>query len=162
MATLGQLVGSDLIEDFSNWEFSEIEIVLQALSKEDATDLKQVEKLQRESLRGADLISDYLSKMVKTVSFLESKLNSVKNKAALDYSPPKEGSRVTADVRRLVAESAPEVEEISGQLARCRGAKVFLEKKFDILIRAHYFYKEVAGGLRRTTLGRDNGSQTEW
>lgn len=162
MPTLGQLIGTDLIEDFNNWDFSEVEKVLQQLAMAEVPDLSHAELLQQQALRGADIISEYLSKMVKTVSYLESKLNSVKNRAALDFKP-EEGQKATADMRKQFGESAPEVDQLSAQLARSKGAKVLLEKKFDLIIRAHYQYKEVAAGLRRTILGQPNGStSSEW
>lgn len=161
MPTLGQLVGTDLVEDFNQWDFSEIEKVLQQLAMAEIPDLSHAELLQQQALRGADLISEYLSKMVKTVSYLESKLNSVKNKAALEFKPS-EGQKATADMRKQFGESAPEVDQLSAQLARSKGAKVLLEKKFDLIIRCHYQYKEVAAGLRKTILRQDNGAISEW
>lgn len=152
MTTIGNLIGSELVEDFSTWDYSEIHKVLSKLAIFEAVDLSHAEMLQQQSLRGADIVCEYLGKIVKTVSYLETKLNSAKNKAALEFKPA-EGQKATAELRKLHGESAPEVEELAIKLARAKGVKVLLEKKYDILIRSHHHYKEIAQGLRRTILG---------
>lgn len=148
MTTIGDLMGSDLVEDFSGWDYSEIHKVLSKLEIFEAIDLSHAEMLQQQALRGADIVCEYLSKIVKTVSYLESKINSAKNKAALEFKPA-EGQKATGEFRKLFGESAPEVEELSIKLARAKGVKILLEKKYDILIRSHYHYKEIAQGMRR-------------
>jgi hypothetical protein len=149
MTTLGDVVGLDLVEEFASWDFSEIQKVLQVLQLEQAIDLAHAELLQQKSLRGADLAAEYLAKIVKSVSYLESKLNVVKNKASLEYSP-KDVSKVTADMRKQYGESSPETELWAEKLARARGAKSVLEKKFDLLIKSHYYYKELAMGFKKS------------
>lgn len=147
---LGELVGSELIEDFSIWDFSEITQVLGQLQREEAIDIAHAERLQQQALRGADIVSEYLSKMVKTVSYLEFKFNSVKNKAGLEFKNPEEKGKVSADLRKMAAESAPEVDEVAKSLARAKGAKSALEKKYDLLIKSHYFYKEICLAYRKS------------
>ncbi len=113
--------------------------------------------IQQQALRGADIISEYLGKIVKTVGYLETRVNSTKNKAALGYQAP-DGARTTSDMKKWYSESSPEVEEVQIKLAKAKGAKLVLEKKFDLLIRTHFHYKEIASGLRKTILGY--GSQS--
>lgn len=149
---LGDLIGDQLEEEFSDFDLTEIQQVLFKLQNTEAIDLAHAEMLQQQALRGADILTEYLGKIVKTVSYLESKVNSVKNKAALNYQDPS-GNKTTSDMKKWFSESAPEVEEVQLRLARAKASKVMLEKKYDIIIKTHHHYKEIAVGLRRTILG---------
>lgn len=153
--SLGDLLGNELEEDFINFDLTEIQEVLNSLKEVDAIDLPHAELLQQNSLRGADIITEYLGKIVKTVGYLESKVNSVKNRVSLEYRAP-DGSRTTTDMRLWAGASSSEVEEISIALSKAKASKVVLEKKYDILIRSHHHFKEIAQGLRRTVLGYGN------
>ena len=154
---LGELMGTALEDDFLDFDLTEIQNVLEKLRDTDAIDLAHAELLQQQSLRGADVITGYLGKIVKTVGYLEAKLNAVKNKAALDYQAP-EGARTTIDMRKWWSEQAPEVMEAQISLARAKGSKSFLEKKYDLLIKSHHHYKDIASGLRKSILGYSLGS----
>lgn len=149
---LGDFIGDNLEENFSDFDLTEIQQVLEKLQYIDAIDLSHAELLQQQALRGADVITEYLGKIVKTVGYLEAKVNSTKNKVSLEYQAP-DGSRTTADMKKWAGESSSEVEEIQIKLAKAKAAKVVLEKKYDILIRSHHHYKDIAAGLRRTILG---------
>ena len=149
---LGDYIGNDLEEDFHNFDLTEIQQVLLKLQDVETIDLAHAELLQQQSLRGADILTEYLGKIVKTVGHLESKVNSIKNKAALNYQEPN-GNRTTSDMKKWYAESAPEVEEVQVKLAKAKASKLVLEKKYDILIRTHHHYKDIAAGLRKTILG---------
>jgi hypothetical protein len=67
---LGDVLGSNLEEDFKDFDLTEIQEVLEQLRDIDAIDLAHAELLQQQSLRGADIIVGYLSKIVKTVGYL--------------------------------------------------------------------------------------------
>jgi hypothetical protein len=149
---LGDLLGEDLEEEFVKFDLSEIQDVLRNLSDIEAIDITHAERLQQLALRGADILTEYLGKVVKTVGFLEAKVNSTKNKVALDYKAP-DGSRTTTDMKKWAADSSTEVEEVQIRLAKAKASKVVLEKKYDILIKSHHHYKDIAAGLRRTVLG---------
>lgn len=149
---LGDLLGDELEEEFVNFDLTEIQNVLSKLQDTNAIDLAHAELLQQQALRGADILTEYLGKIVKTVGYLESKVNSTKNKVSLDYQAP-DGSRTTADMRKWAGESSPEVEEVQIRLAKAKASKMVLEKKYDILIRSHHHYKDIAAGLRKTILG---------
>jgi hypothetical protein len=149
---LGDLLGTELEEEFVNFDLTEIQEVLQSLNDTDPQDLAHAEKLQQLSLRGADILTEYLGKVVKTVGYLETKVNSTKNKVSLEYTAP-DGARTTADMKKWAGESSKEVEEVQIKLAKAKASKVVLEKKYDILIRSHHHYKDIAAGLRRTILG---------
>jgi hypothetical protein len=149
---LGDLLGDSLEEEFFSFDLTEIQSVLMKLQYTEAIDLAHAELLQQQSLRGADILTEYLGKIVKTVGYLESKINSTKNKAALNYQEPN-GNRTTSDMKKWYSESAPEVEEIQIRLAKAKASKMVLEKKYDILIKSHHHYKDIAAGLRRTILG---------
>jgi len=154
---LGDVLGSNLEEDFKNFDLTEIQKVLEQLRDADAIDLAHAELLQQQSLRGADILADYLAKMVKTVAYLESQVNSTKNKVSLDYVAP-DGSRTTVDMKKWAGESSPEVEKVQIKLAEAKGAKMALDRKYEILIKAHHHFKDIAGGLRKTILGYSSGN----
>jgi hypothetical protein len=155
---LGDLLGNQLEEDFAEFDLTEIQQVLSKLQIEEAIDLVHAEMLQQQSLRGADILTEYLGKIVKTVGYLETKVNSTKNKVSLEYSAP-DGSKTTADMKKWAGESSPDVEAVQIKLAKAKGSKIVLEKKYDILIRAHHHYKDIAAGLRRTILGYNPKSE---
>ncbi len=146
------LVGSDMEEEFLDFNITEIQQVLSKLQYTEAIDLPHAEMLQQQALRGADIITEYLSRLVKTASYLEAKINSAKNKASLEYKSP-DGSKVTLEMRKWVGEVSPEVNDLQIKMAKAKGSRILLEKKHDLLIKSYYYYKEIAAGLRRTILG---------
>lgn len=155
--TLGTMIGNDMIESFENFDLTETQQVLQQLANTDAIDIAHAEKLQQLSLRCADVLIEYVAKLIKTTSYLESKIGSLKNKAALEYKPAG-GERITADMRKFASEADPKVEELSILLARVKGAKSLVEKKYDTLLKSHYFYKDVCVGMRKGIVGTNMGS----
>lgn len=155
---LGQLLGDDLEEEFAKFDMTEIKKVLISLAETDAHDLAHAEMLQQQSLRGADILSEYLSKVIKTVSYLEAEINSAKNKAALEYQAP-DGTKTTADMRRWAGDSSDTVRDLSIKLAKAKGSKSLLEKKYDILIKSHHHFKDIASGYKRTILGYNQGGE---
>lgn len=149
---LGDLLGSDLEEDFINFDLTEIQQVLVMLQETDAIDLVHAEQLQQQALRGADIVAEHLGKIVKTVGYLEAKIASTKNKVSLEYKAP-DGSKTTTDMKIWAGAASSEVELVSIALAKAKGSKMVLEKKYDILIKSHHHYKDIALGLRKTILG---------
>ena len=149
---LGDFLGNELEEDFTSFDLTEIQEVLLHLQESDPVDLAHAEMLQQQALRGADILTEYLGKIVKTVGYLETKVNSAKNKASLEYKAP-DGSRTTTDMKIWAGNSSPEVDEICIKLSKAKASKGVIEKKYDILIRSHHHYKDIASGLRRTILG---------
>lgn len=154
---LGDILGANLEEDFRNFDLTEVQQVLHELQGNDPVDLAHAEHLQQQALRGADILAEYMAKMVKTVAYLESRVNSVKNKVSLEYQAP-DGSRTTVDMKKWAAECSPEVTAAIEKLADAKGGKVALERKFDIIVKAHHHYKDIAGGLRKTILGYSSGT----
>lgn len=157
---LGDLLGAVMEEDYKNFDMSEIEEVLSQLKETDAIDLAHAELLQQQALRGADILAIHLGKIVKTVAYLEGKVNSTKNKVCLEYTAP-DGAKTTLDMKKWAGESSPEVEKVQIQLASAKGGKVALEKKYDILIKAHHHFKDISAGMRKTILGYSLPASTE-
>lgn len=149
---LGDYIGNELEEDFSSFDLTEVQQVLATLQSTDPIDLSHAEYLQQQALRCADILTEYLGKIVKTVGYLEAKVNTVKNKASLDYKAP-DGSRTTTDMKIWAGSSSPEVEEVLVKLAKAKASKMVLEKKYDLLIKTHHHHKDIASGLRKTILG---------
>ena len=121
MATLGKLIGETFTDDFESFDLTEVQSVLAGLASDNAIDIAHADMLQQKTLYAADLLIVFISKLVKTVSFLETKINSVKNKTSLEYEAP-EGKKATADMKKAAGESSPEVEAFSIQLAKAKGA----------------------------------------
>lgn len=157
---LSDFVGTNLEENFLEFDMSSIQEVLQSLQEDSAHDLAHAEMLQQKSLRGADILSEYLCKIVKTVSYLETKVNSTKNRVSLEYTAP-DGSRTTSEMKKWAGESSSEVEELLIKLAKAKASKMVLEKKYDILIKSHHHFKDIASGMRKTILGYNSGTPTE-
>lgn len=145
--SLGQIIGTDLIDEFENFDFTIIQSVLATLSLNEAIDIAHAEMLQQKSLYAADMVSEYMAKLVKMVSYLETKINSTKNKVSLEYKAP--DGKTTADMKRSAGEASPEVENLGIQLAKAKGTKVLLEKKYDVLIRSHHHYKDIANSMKK-------------
>jgi hypothetical protein len=149
---LSDFLGTEDEEDFMEFDLTEVEEVLSNLESIDAIDLAHAELLQQQALRGADVITGYLGRLVKTIGFLETKVNSVKNKVSLEYKAP-EGTRTTTDMKIWAANCSTDVEDIQNRLAKAKASKMVLDKKYDILIKSHHHYKDIAQGLRKTILG---------
>lgn len=156
--TLGQFIGNDLEENFELFDLTELQEVLMGLDQDDAIDLVHAEMLQQKALRGADIITEYLGKLSKTVSYLETKINSTKNKVSLEYQAPE--GRTTAEMKKWAGEASPEVEVLQIKLAKAKASKIVLDKKYDILIRSHHHYKDIAQGLRKSILGYSQVEKT--
>lgn len=154
---LGDIIGVNSEEDFRDFDLTEVQQVLMQLRDTDAIDLAHAEFLQQQALRGADILVEYMAKMVKTVAHLEAKVNSVKNKVSLEYVAP-DGARTTVDMKKWAAECSPEVTTALEKLADAKGGKIALERKFDIIVKAHHHYKDIAAGLRKTILGYSSGA----
>jgi hypothetical protein len=158
MTTLGEFIGSDLEENFASFDITEVQQVLANLADGDPIDLAHAEQLQQQTLRAADLLIEYLGKLTKSIGYYETRVNSVKNKASLDYQA-KEG-KTTTDMKIWAGNCAPEVEEIQIKLARAKASKLVLEKKYDVVIKSHHYYKELTMGMRRGVLGYNNSTSS--
>lgn len=156
--SLGDLVGTDLEEDFLQFDLTDIQQVLENLREIEAIDLSHAEQLQQQALRGADILTGYLGKIVKTVGYLESKVNSTKNKASLEYHPAE--GKATMEMRKWAADVSPEVEIVQNKLAVAKGSKLVLERKYEILVKAHHHFKDIAQGLRKSILGYSSNTPT--
>jgi len=156
---LRDLIGDQMDESFLDFDLTEIHEVLQTLAEQGVADLAHAELLQQKSLRGADILSEFLGRVVKTVTYLETKINRTKNKVSLDYKAPE--GRTTSEMKKWAGESSPDVEELYILLSKAKASKIVLEKKYDILIKSHHFYKDIATGLRKSILGYSTTIETE-
>jgi hypothetical protein len=145
---LSELLGEDLEDSFDHFDVSEVQAVLSQLQN-DAIDLAHAEQLMQQTLRCADLMSEMIGKLTKTIHFLESKVDSAKNQAALNYESPN-SSKTTMQQRSWASECDPEVEKLNIKLSRAKGAKALLDRKYDILIKSHHSFKDIANGMRKS------------
>lgn len=147
--SLSSLIGVSNEENFLDFDLTEIQTVLADLKNENPIDLAHAESMQQKTLRGADVCAEFLGKLQKTTSYLESKINTLKNKIAMEYDPG-DKVKVTMDMRKFAAESHPDVEDLQVKLSKAKGSKLVLEKKYELLIKQHHFLKEISMGLRKT------------
>lgn len=155
--TLGSIIGTKDIEPFETFDLTEVQEVLSTLSNVEPIDIAHAEYLQQRALYGANIVLDFLGKIIKTTGYLETKINSMRNKVALEYKPAE--GKATADMRKAASEASPEVEELSITLARAKGAKAVLEKKYDVLIKLHHHNKDLVAGMRKGVLGYSTNNQ---
>lgn len=158
MTKLGDFIGGDTEDNFADFDLTEIQNVLANLqSTEIISDIGQAERLQQKALRGADILIEYLGKITKTVGILESQINKTKNAISLNYKSP-ENVKITADIRVLAAGASSEVEALFIKLSRAKASKLVLEKKYDLIIKSHYYFKEIAASYKQTIIGYNRNS----
>jgi hypothetical protein len=155
--TVGSLLGNDLDEAVLDFDLSEVQEVVSLLQSEDTPTIVEAERMQQKALRAADVLSEMLGKVHKTIHYLDAKCSSVKNRESLNYSPP-DGVRVSIELRKMAGESSDELIALETSLSRAKGAKALLEKKYEIIIKSHHYYKDIANGLKLTVQGRYNSS----
>jgi hypothetical protein len=146
------IVGDTLDDAIFEFDLTEVQNVVSKLQSEDVPTLAQAERLCQEALRGADILSEYLAKVHKIMNYLDAKVATTRNKIALDYVPP-DGARNSIELRKMAGEASQEVLDLEINLAKVKGAKTLLEKKYDIIIKSHHHYKDIATGLRKTING---------
>jgi hypothetical protein len=61
-------------------------------------------------------------------------------------------------MKKWAGESSPEVEAVQIKLAEAKAGKIVLERKYEILIKSHHHFKDIAAGLRKTILGYSSGT----
>lgn len=144
---LSSVLGLELEENFLDFDIEEIQTILAELKKDIPIDIAHIESMQQKTLRAADVCGEFLGKLQKTTTYLESKLNSLKNRVAMEYTSD---GKVTMDMRKFAAESHPDVEAIQIALSKAKGSKTLLEKKYEIIIKQHHFLKEMGAGMRKT------------
>lgn len=153
--TVKDIIGSKNEEDFMNFDLTEVQKILANLARDIPTDIAHAESFCQETLRCADILAEYIAKVNKTATYLENRLTIVKNRALVEYTSD---VKVTADIRKAASESNKDVEEISNKISSVKGAKLALEKKYEIMIKSHHHWKDIAGGLRKTILGYSGGA----
>lgn len=156
--TLGQILGNEFADNFEDFDLTEAIKVLSGLASDSAIDIAHAEMLQQKTLYAADLLVEYIAKLVKTVSFLETKLNSTKNKVSLEYKSA--DGKATADMKKQAGESSPEVEKLGILLGRAKGSKTYLEKKYELLIKSHHLYKDIGIGMRKGIVATSSYTDT--
>lgn len=152
--TVKDIIGIKDEEDFMNFDLTDVQKILTNLNRDVPVDIAHAEKFCQETLRCADILSEYLAKINKTSTYLENRLTIVKNRALVEFTSD---TKVTADIRKAASESNKDVEEISNKISSVKGAKLALEKKYEIMIKSHHHWKDIAAGIRKTILGYTGG-----
>lgn len=150
--TVADLIGDGLEDAFLNFDVTEAQNLLAKLQDTNVPDLAHAEYLQQEALRCADILTEYVAKLVKTIHYLDSQVSRTKADKALNYTPPT-GVRLSIELRKMAGESAQEVQDLQEKLAKAKGSKVALDRKYEIVVKAHHHYKDIASGFRRTMMG---------
>ena len=109
----------------------------------------RIDKLFQE--RKSNVLSIFFTagfpKLNDTISILEAKVTAAKNKASLEYKALE--GKTTADMKKYAGESDPEVERLQIRLGRAKGAKQAISSKYEILLKAHHHFKDLALGYRQ-------------
>ncbi len=145
MVKLKDIIGESQEEFFQDFDLTLVQDILGQLAVTETIDIAHAERNQQLALRGADILASYLGKLIKTVSYLEARVDSVKNKASLEYKA--DDGKTTADMKKYAGAASPEVEALQIKLASAKGSKAVLERKYDILIKTHHFYKDLTAKL---------------
>jgi len=146
--TLKQVLGDKDYEDFDEFDITEAQQVLRKLSIDRPMDLGDYEKLQQQSLYAADLLIGFIAKLNKTVYLLETKINSRKNAISLNYKAS--DGKTTAEMRKSAGECDEETGKLNEQIGKAKGAKLYLDKKYELLIKSHHHFKDLASSIRNT------------
>jgi hypothetical protein len=154
------VIGESVDEAFLDYDYTRIQETLNEISNNDTPDIAHAQYLQHKCLVAADILAEYSGKIIKHLSYLENKLTSIRNKYALEYRDPIT-NKATGEMRAFAVKSCPDADEYEENLARAKGVKALLDKKFDILIKAHHLYKDVANQLIRTIPGENNVPNTD-
>jgi hypothetical protein len=147
--TVADIIGTSDEDQFMEFNLTEVQALVSNLQSLGVDDVTQAENLQQQALRCADILAEYIGKLIKTVAFLEAKANSKKNSVALRYEVSG-GVKTSIELKKMAGEADPEVEDLQLKIAKAKGAKAVIEKKYDIVIKAHHHYKDMAAGMRKT------------
>jgi hypothetical protein len=158
--TVGSLLGDEFVDDFKSFDITEVQKVISSLSSDEVIDIAHAEVLQQKSLYAAEILIEYIAKLIKTVSYLESRISSVKNKTSLEYRSV--DGKTTADAKKQAGESSPQVEELAYQLAKAKGSKALLEKKYEILIKSHHHFKDISSAQKRGMVSINSNGSVGW
>ena len=155
MTTVRDIVGDcDLEEEFDTISLDEVNVVLDELNSCSIHDVAHAEYLQQKALACANYLANHLSRIVKIASFLESQISTQRNKTAAYYT--RDDVKVTNDLRIFAAKACPEAAMLENKLSRVKGIKLLLEKKYDLLLKCHYYFKEIASSFKGIP------QKTEW
>lgn len=149
IVTVKDIIGNGFDDEFEDFDMTEIQELVSELQSNQLPDLASSEYMMQRSLRCADLIGEYLCKLVKLVSYYEALANKTKYAVALAYEDPK-GGKTTQEAKKWAGESSVELLEIEIKIAKIKGAKAVLEKKFEIVIRMFHSIKDMASGMRKS------------
>ena len=146
--TIGNIIGGSFDDEVDNFDMTEVQELVAELQNTEVPDLTHAEYLQQRALRAADILTEYLGKIVKVLAYYEALGNRTKNLVALKYENP--SGKTTQEDKKRAGESSEELMEIETKVARIKGAKAVIEKKFEIVIRMYHGNKDVALGLRKS------------
>jgi hypothetical protein len=161
--TINDIIGTcSLEEEFLHFDVSDVQFILDELNQTNIIDVAHAQYLQQKSLFAANRLCEHLSRLVKITTYLESNISKIRNKAALDYRPDN-NAKVTSDLRVYASKSCSEADALESLLAKAKGAKVLLEKKYDLLLKSHYYFKEISSAFKGISQDRTNyGEQNVW
>lgn len=134
---------------FLEFDLTDIQDIVKELQNETVADLAAADNLQRRALVGADICSEHIAKLVKIITYLDVKESKIRNKTALEFKTD-DGKSASVQLRKFAADASEEAEQVAYVIAKAKGTKTLLEKKYEVLIKAHHFYKEQAQTLRKT------------
>jgi hypothetical protein len=145
--TIRDIIGDDVEEAFLDFDYTRIQEVLNEVSNSETPSMAHAEYLAHKCLVAADILAGYMGKLVKFSSYLENKITSTRNQYAIEYKGT--DGKTTADMRALALKSCPAADIYEETLAKLKGTKITIEKRYDILIKNHHQYKDIAARMNR-------------
>jgi hypothetical protein len=142
------IIGEDDVDDFLNFNLTSIQGVISKLSLDQAVDEANALMLQQYALLAADKILEFIAKTTKTAHNLEHQANQAYNLAALNFKPS-DGSKPTMEMRKMAGEADPAVYTIQMRIGKAKGLKAALDRKYDVLIKAHHHFKDIVNSHRK-------------
>jgi hypothetical protein len=136
-------------EIFLDFDLTEIQELVKQLQNETVHDVAAADNLQRQALVCADLLAEYIAKLIKIISHLDVKESRIRNKVSLEFNKGEDGKAASMALRKLAGDASEEAEEVGYIIAKAKGTKALLEKKYDVIIKAHHFYKEISQSFRK-------------
>ncbi len=141
------IIGDKMEEDFLEFDYTYIQETLNEVSNSATPNLAMAEYLQFKCLSAADVLIEYSGKLIKYSTYLDNKITSMRNRHAMEFYAA--NPKAAADIRAMSLKSCPDADELENTSAQLKGTRAIIEKKFDLLIKAHHHYKEVASRLNR-------------
>jgi len=149
-------IGETFEDDFMEFDLTLVHDLLDDINNNSAPDLYQAEDLRRRTIVGMRMLTQYEGRLIKITNYLNSKIPAIRSKYAIHYT--NEGKKDPTDKTRDYAfKSCPDAEPFEKTLAQATAARTVVQKKYELLSKAHYMYRDLC--LRQSGMMPLDGSK---